>query len=291
MALANKLPGPRNVRYYGAVLDALRALGGSGSPNEVIEKVVELLGISDEERDTWHGSGVRVVDSDIRWARNGLRMSALLDGSEHGVWRLTAKGQETMLTHEQALDLVKENRVKRRMVKRQLQEQIVEALDAAELEVEDYTDEKSLLEVMRELPPEGFERLCQRILRESGFVEVTVTGRSGDGGIDGNGILKVNELVSFHVLFQCKRYGDGSSVTPKQLRDFRGAMSGRTDKGIFLTTGTFTRDAIVEATRDGVPPIELVDGERLTTLMEELKLGVKPRTVFDVDFEFFDPYR
>jgi restriction system protein len=286
VALADKLPGPRNVRYYGAVLDALRALGGSGSPNEVIEKVVELLGISDEERDRWHGSGVRVVDSDIRWARNGLRMAGLLDGSEHGVWRLTTKGQETSLTHDQAHELVKENRVKRRMVKRQLQEQIVEALDA-----EEYTEEKSLLEVMRELPADGFERLCQRILRESGFVEVTVTGRSGDGGIDGNGILKVNELVSFHVLFQCKRYGDGSSVTPKQLRDFRGAMSGRTDKGIFLTTGTFTRDAVAEATRDGVPPIELVDGERLTALMEELKLGVKPRTVFDVDFDFFEPYR
>ena len=138
-----------------------------------------------------------------------------------------------------------------------------------------------LLNKLMELPPNGFERLCQRLLRESGFESVTVTGRSGDGGLDGLGILEVNPLVSFKVLFQCKRYS--GSVTPSQVRDFRGAMMGRADKGIILTTGTFTSEARKEAIRDGVPPIELVDGEKLLDMFEELELGLKPKTAYDVD--------
>ena len=147
----------------------------------------------------------------------------------------------------------------------------------------------SLIDTIRALPPKGFERLCQRILRESGFAEVTVTGKSSDGGIDGNGVLQINELVSFRVLFQCKRYQ--GSVGSGEIRDFRGAMSGRTDKGIFLTTGSFSAEAQKEAIRDGVPPIELVDQYKLVSLMERLELGVKPRLVFDVDDDFFEPFR
>ncbi|HEV8366920.1 MAG TPA: restriction endonuclease [Pyrinomonadaceae bacterium] len=138
------------------------------------------------------------------------------------------------------------------------------------------------------LSPAGFERFCQRLLRESGFQEVTVTGRSGDGGIDGIGILQVNALVSFKVLFQCKRYS--GSVTVTQVRDFRGAMMGRADKGIILTTGSFTADSRKEAVRDGVPPIELVDGEKLIGMLEKLELGLKPRITYEVDAEFFSTF-
>jgi restriction system protein len=147
----------------------------------------------------------------------------------------------------------------------------------------------TLIDTIKELPPRGFERLCQRILRELGFAEVVVTGRSGDGGIDGHGVLQVNELVSFRVLFQCKRYQ--GSVGSGEIRNFRGAMSGRTDLGIFLTTGSFTADAQREAIRDGVPTIELVDRDRLVSLMEGKGIGVKPRTVYDVDLEFFEVFR
>jgi restriction system protein len=118
---------------------------------------------------------------------------------------------------------------------------------------------------------------------------VTITGRSGDGGIDGIGILQVNSLVSFKVLFQCKRYT--GSVTPSQVRDFRGAMMGRADKGIIITTGSFTSDARKEAVRDGVPPIELVDGEKLVNMLEQLELGLKPQRTFDVDPTFFDQFK
>jgi restriction system protein len=127
------------------------------------------------------------------------------------------------------------------------------------------------------------------LLREHGFEQVTVTGKSGDGGIDGVGILQVNKFVSFNVLFQCKKYE--GSVSPSQVRDFRGAMEGRADKGIIITTGFFTSDAKREARRDGAKPIELVDGDKLVELFESLKLGLKPRTTYDVDENFFDEYR
>lgn len=80
-------------------------------------------------------------------------------------------------------------------------------------------------------------------------------------------------LVSFRVLFQCKRY-DGS-VGANIIRDFRGAMQGRADRGLIITTGTFTQSAQAEATRDGAPLIDLIDGEALCDLLKDNKLGVK----------------
>jgi len=148
---------------------------------------------------------------------------------------------------------------------------------------------EELARMLQSLPASGFERFCQRLLRESGFQEVTITGRSGDGGIDGIGILQVNALVSFKVLFQCKKYA--GSVTPSHVRDFRGAMTGRADKGIIITTGSFTSDARKESVRDGAPPIELVDGEKLATMLEKLELGLRPKQTFELDSAFFDEYR
>lgn len=146
-----------------------------------------------------------------------------------------------------------------------------------------------LLELIRSLTPNGFERLSQRLLRESGFQHVTVTGKTGDGGIDGIGILQVNPFVSFNVLFQCKRYQ--RTVTPSHVRDFRGAMMGRADKGIIITTGTFTLEAKKEARRDGVPAIELVDGDSLVDMFERLEMGLIPKQIYDIDQRFFDEYR
>lgn len=146
-----------------------------------------------------------------------------------------------------------------------------------------------VIELLRGLPAEGFERLSQRLLREAGFTQVVVTGRSGDGGIDGHGTLQVNPLVSFGVLFQCKRYT--GSVSPSQVRDFRGAMSGRTDKGIIITTGTFTAEARREAGRDGVPPIELIDGEKLVEMFKDLEFGLRPAKTYDIDKTFFEEFK
>ena len=138
-----------------------------------------------------------------------------------------------------------------------------------------------------EISAGGFERLCQRIFREKGFVKVEVTGKSGDGGIDGIGTLKLS-LLSFNVFFQCKRWK--GSVGAGHIRDFRGAMSGRADKGIFLTTANFTSAAKKEAARDGAEPIELIDGVEICNLLKELQLGVTTQEIVVVNFDWFNEY-
>lgn len=147
---------------------------------------------------------------------------------------------------------------------------------------------EQLLYKLYKIKSDAFERLAQKLLRESGFIQVEVTGKTGDGGIDGKGIVRISGFLSFHVIFQCKRYK--SSITPSQIRDFRGAMQGRTDKGIFITTGTFTRDARKEATREGAFPIDLIDGDLLCDKLKELDLGVKTELVelVTIDSNWFD---
>lgn len=146
-----------------------------------------------------------------------------------------------------------------------------------------------LLATLLDMDPAAFERLVQRLLREAGFIQVEVTGRSGDGGIDGKGIMRLGGLLSFHVLFQCKRYR--GSVSANQVRDFRGAMVGRADKGLLITTGNFTRDAMQEATRDGADPIDLVDGDKLLDLLNDFGLGVETKRIeveqITIDHDWF----
>jgi restriction system protein len=170
----------------------------------------------------------------------------------------------------------------------QLERVVTEQAESAAPEEVSGNYRERALEILQSLPPQGFERLCQRLLRESGFQQVKVTGRSGDGGIDGIGILQVNPFVSFKVLFQCKRWAN--SVGPAVVRDFRGAMMGRADKGLVLTTATFSTDAQAEAVREGASPIELVDGQALITLLEQLELGLVPRTTYELDHKFFEEF-
>lgn len=296
MAKPLVVKGPRFVRYFGPVLEVLKDLGGSGSPDEVRAGVASRLAISEAEQTEQMASGSSRFDNQVAWARFYLTRAGLLDASRRGIWSLTEKGRATSLTDAAALDLFKEIH---KQFAAERKARPAEGGDAEQLE--DATPETAeaaagvpdhrpgLLATIRDLPPAGFERLCQRLLRESGFQQVTVTGRSGDGGLDGNGVLEVNPFVSFRVLFQCKRYV--GSVTPGQVRDFRGAMAGRADKGIILTTGTFTADARREAVRDGVPPIELVDGEKLLDMFEKLQLGLKERVAYAIDYDFFDAFK
>jgi restriction system protein len=205
------------------------------------------------------------------------------------VWSLTEKGAQTDLAIFDAYEVfqrVQKGLRAEKKKKKELEEPFIDERDESSAEATDYKSE--LLAVIKSLPPNGFERLCQRVLRESGFQEVVVTGKTGDGGIDGLGVLQVNPFVSFNVLFQCKRYQ--GSVTPSQVRDFRGAMAGRADKGIMMTTGTFTVEAKKEARRDGATPIELVAGEDLVKLFEDLELGLTPRRTFEVDRKFFEEF-
>ena len=165
---------------------------------------------------------------------------------------------------------------------------IVQEQEETEPEVFEATYKPDLLEVLQKLTPVGFEQICSRLLRESGFKNVTVTGRSHDEGIDGFGTLEINPFVSFKVLFQCKRYQ--GTVSRLQVSVFRDAVMGRADKGIIMTTGTFSSEAIKEANRAGVLSIELVDGEKLVEMFKKVELGVKQKVVYEVDLPFFEPF-
>lgn len=286
--------GPKFVGYFWPVVEALNKLGGSARPAEVREEIAAKLGISDTAQAETLQSGFPRFDNQVAWARFYLVKAGIIDSSARGVWTLTDKGRAlTGLSHQEALETFKsvhaQFHVDRGVEDTPEAEEAETAppQDAASPTAINYRQQ--LLEILRGLPPSGYERFCQRLLRESGFQEVSVTGRSGDGGIDGLGILQVSPLVSFKVLFQCKRYT--GPVTPSQVRDFRGAMQGRADKGIIVTTGGFTTDAKKEAVRDGVPPIELVDGEKLVTMLEELELGLHPIKSFKIHESFFDEFK
>jgi restriction system protein len=290
----NKFKGPQFVQYFQPVIDALIELEGSGQPSEVKEQIVEKLNITESDQSEQIASGASRFSKNVDWARFYLAKAGFIDASARGVWSLTEKGRNVHLSNDDALQLFQDvHQVfsKDRKQKRKTKVKGVVSTDEITDEMIDESGDHRvvLMEKLLSLPPNGFERLCQRLLRESGFENVTVTGRSGDGGLDGIGVLQVNPFVSFKVLFQSKRYS--GSVSPSQVRDFRGAMMGRADKGIIITTGTFTSDAKKEAVRDGVPPIELVDGEKLLDMFESLELGLIPKKAYDIDEKFFDDFR
>jgi restriction system protein len=290
MAKAKNNEGTKFLRYFGPLLDALRKLGGSGRPDEVVEQIATDMQLSDDEQNDVVPSGGSRLKTNVAWARFYLVREGLLDSSKRGIWSLTEKGRTAHLNVDQAgeifarwVKVFDQQRKSKSSQPEPIAEQVAEATGAAP---NDYRVEA--LQVLLSLPPAGFERLTQRLLREAGFTQVTVTGQSGDGGIDGYGTLQINHLVSFKVLFQCKRYT--KSVSSPEVRDFRGAMAGRADKGIVITTGTFTAEAKKEASRDGVPPIELIDGERLIDMLENLEIGLRPITTYEVDHSFFTEF-
>lgn len=281
--------GSQYIRFFIPIIEVLRESGGSGTIGEVTDRVLEKMQIPEAEQEMTLKNGQSRVRNQVAWARFYLAYAGYIDASKRGIWSLTDKGLSIDIMTFDALAIFNEvnKTIKKEKKPKTVSEPPVAEIGESEIEETDYRT--NLLNLIKSLPPHGFERLSQRLLRESGFQKVDVTGRTGDGGIDGVGILQVNPFVSFNVLFQCKRYQ--GAVTPSQIRDFRGAMMGRADKGIIITTGTFTLDAKKEARRDGVPPIELVDGDTLVQMFEQLQLGLVPRTIYDVDEKFFEDFK
>lgn len=260
-------------------LQALHALGGSGSNHEIVDQILSQLSLPDEVAEVPHGQGSTTeLEYRAAWARSYLKKVGLLENSERAVWALSSDGRKTQEVDARAV--VREVQRQHRE-KRNSKATVEDSGSAVDPEVLDWKDE--LVGILLEMDPIAFERLCQRLLREAGFIDVEVTRRSGDGGIDGFGTLRVGGLISFNVLFQSKRYS--SNIGPDVVRDFRGAMIGRADKGLIITTGGFTRDARREATRDGAPPIDLIDGDLLADKLKELKLGVRTELVESVSVD------
>jgi restriction system protein len=258
---------PKYDEMFNPLLKAMHDLGGSGSNTEIDDKVAEILKLTEEEINEPHKGNRTKLSYRLAWSRNYLKRYGLLENSSRGVWSLTNEGNKTT-----EVDKNKVNKTVKNLDKYtdSIEEKVQEGQEPQE---EEDLWQDILIEELLKIEPSAFERLCQRILRESGFVQVEVTGKTGDGGIDGKGILKINGLISFYVTFQCKRYR--GSVSSKEIRDFRGAMIGRSEKGLFMTTGTFTKDAKEEAVRDGTPRIDLIDGEQLAEKLKELKLGIE----------------
>ncbi len=263
-------------------VEALKDLGGSATIQELDEKVIELEGVTEAEQAfTMPGDGNRPrVNYYLAWARTYLKRGNALVNSSRGVWALTKSGavirsfDETRAIYEQVSLEERERARAKRQAAKAAETDAVEPVDDSPEETKDW--KSSLLAVLGKMPPDAFERLSQRLLREAGFTKVEVRGKSGDGGIDGVGVLRVN-LVSFQIYFQCKRWK--GSVSSKEIRDFRGALQGRADKGLFITTGHFTSQASDEATRDGAIAIDLIDGDRLCDLLKENHLGVETEMI------------
>ena len=280
------------VEYIELVVDALKSLDGSGRNSEILEKIVEKANLSDDQISELHYGGPQtVVSYQAGWARTYLGALGYLENSGNSVWSLTEKGysekidKKDIYSKYRALKAKGDRKFKRTNKNKNSGENSVQPIKQNEVDEDAWIE--NLNDTLKKLSPNGFEKLCSRLFREKGFVKVEVTGKSGDGGIDGIGVMKLS-LMSFKVLFQCKRYKE--SVGSNEIRDFRGGMIGRADKGIFLTTGRFTKSAVEEASRDGAEPIELIDGLALCELLKDLRMGIKTKEVFIVDNDWFEQY-
>ena len=235
------------VKWFGPLLDALRDLGDSGKPREVSNRIATTLELSEETLDETLKSGGSKFHNQVAWARQYLVWEGLLDSSKHGTWRLTSKGKETSINFEEAHKIfLKWVAIQQKARKsKKLESEKTEVIEEESSPEEVTADENlNLIDTLRSLSPLGFEKVCRELLRESGFENVEITGGSADEGIDGYGTLEVNPFVSFKVLFQCKRYGAKNTVSRAQVGDFRNAMLGRAEKGIIITTSSFSNSAM-----------------------------------------------
>ena len=268
-------------------LEALQSLGGSASIQELNNSALDIMGLPDDVRDIPHSENGSLSEVAYRlaWARTYLKKFGLIDNSSRGVWAFTERFNGKPSDYDPD-SIVRAVREMSRGSSEEAKDDDLEndGIDQPE-ETKDWREQ--LRNILLGISPDAFERLTLRLLRESGFTQVEVTGKSNDHGIDGKGIIRLNGIMSFHMIFQCKRYK--GNVTPSEIRDFRGAMQGRADKGLFITTGTFSTEAKREATRDGAPALDLIDGDDLIDKLKALGLGVNEKIVkqYEVDEWWF----
>ncbi|MGQ4807581.1 Mrr restriction system protein [Candidatus Entotheonellaceae bacterium PAL068K] len=280
---------PKDYEFMNPILQALREGGGTLTNAEIFDAVVNLMQLPEdvlERKYQGKKKDLSEVEYRIGWAKTYLKRAAYLMQSKRGVWGLTSKGRETDRVDERAVKKEYNARHKEKDVHQAtqgVQEEEDEAASAAEEIEEELGWKQKVLETILAIAPDAFERLCQRLLRECGFTQVEITGRSSDGGLDGKGVLRLGGLINFQVVFQSKRYA--GTVSANIVRDFRGAMIGRADKGLIISTGTFSRDARAEAIRDGASAIDLVDGQELVELLKKYEIGVKTVMVEKVEVD------
>ena len=272
----------------------MRDLGSSAKPREVYAWIAERHSVPKEEIEGTTKGGQSKFENKVGWARFYLAKGGLIDTEQRGVWVLTENGRKANLSHDDAYSLFKliHDGFQREDGEAET-EKTVDDADASAPDEKVYLNQdaiqEELVRILRGVTDKGFEELCARLLRHIGFENLKVTGQTGDHGIDGEGFLLINRFVRIKVMFQCKRYA--GTVQVKEIRDFRGAIQGRAERGIFLTTGTFTKSAREEAARENATAIELVDIDRLLELLIEEGLGVRETKALTIDRDFFAPYQ
>jgi restriction system protein len=275
--MTDKIGMPTFDELMWPTLLAIKELGGSGTNEEIVDKIAIIQNYPLTLLNEPHKTGnVTKLEYRAAWARTYLKFTGSIENSARGVWSITKFGEAVKFDEIGKLVKLAKEAQKSKSLKPVAN---IPEPDETNPDLVEMDWREQLLFEMQQVEPSDFEKLCQRLLRESGFIRVEVTGKTGDGGIDGTGVLRMN-LLSFHVLFQCKRFK--GSVGSSIIRDFRGAMVGRADKGLIITTGNFTSDARKEASRDGAPAIDLIDGNDLCELMKSLGLGVEVKTVESV---------
>lgn len=283
---------PRYNKLIMPAFTALKELGGSGTNDEILNQVIKDLNIPDEVADITHMGKVNQseLSYQLAWARTYLSKYGVIQNSARSVWSITPNFVSIDVLDEKEIvaSVVKKNAEKRNKPAT-VTEDIPEDDDPAN-DDEEFPDEikpwkEKLAEILQTMDPYGFERLTQRVLRECGFSQVEVTKKSGDGGIDGTGKLKINGIFSFNVAFQCKRYS--GVVGAPDIRNFRGSLTTNIEKGLFITTGTFSKAAREEACSPGKQQIDLLDGEEFINKLTEYEIGVHPVTTYAIDEEFF----
>ena len=268
---------------------ALVQLGGSGTNSEIDAEIIRQLALPDAVVDEPHKVTGNETELEYRakWARTYLKKYGLIENSTRGVWSIAPQYQK--MVEQVKIDAAKIVHVVRQQFSRDRNgfddNTNEQELTMAEVSDEERSWERRLAGILMEMNPYGFEKLAQRLLRECGFSQVAVTKKSGDGGIDGNGKLKVNGILTFNVAFQCKRYK--GVVGAADIRDFRGSLTTDIEKGIFITTGTFSKAARDEAVSPGKQQIDLIDGEELIQKLAEYNIGLHPVNSYEIDEEYF----
>ena len=281
------------MKWFSPLINCLHELGAA-KPREASDWIAEKESVPLAIREALLPSGTERFHNQVQFARQYLVWEGLIDGSKRGIWSLTPRGLQTRLTDEDAKAICSKwtkfyAKVRKGgKAKKEGKKPAEPMTEAVELVEADEIQENALLNILRGLSPTGFEHFCRHLLLAYDFEKVTVTKRTRDGGIDGEGILQTNPFVSSVVVFQCKRYKH--SVSSEEVQNLGGAARGRADKALLITTGTFSGPAKAEAART-TPRIELIDGEQLVAMCEAKQIGLKPRTVYDIDHAFFAQFR
>lgn len=291
MPKTKKIKSPTQLELVEPLFAVLVELGGSATIDEIRDKIIAKLHLSDEIVDEPHkGSASQQTELEyqLAWARTRLKNYGAIINSKRGVWMITPEfADRKSISRDAVSDNIKETRLKGKT--KAEADKILEDGDPSNDGIDTIEDTEpwktELAETLHNMDPYAFERLSMLLLRECGFSQVSVTKKSGDGGIDGTGKLRINGIFSFNVAFQCKRFK--GSVSAGDIRDFRGSLTTDIEKGVFITTGTFTRAAREEASNAGKQQIDLIDGEEFINKLIEYGLGVKERTIYEVDKDFF----